>query len=660
MPKSTRIDIKVGADTGKARSEFDALGKRGKSAFNSVNIAAMAVGHVLGQLATKAIAMVGRGFGKLARSVGEWTDAAATQEAAVHGLNAALASAGQLTPELSQKYQDLASSLQQVTTAGDEELLPLMGQLVNVGGVNEEQMAATTKAALDFAAGMKMDLKSAFQLVAKAAGGNTAALTRYVGTVEQGATKSETLANVVEALNEKFGGQAQAAAETYAGKVKQLGNAWGDMQEQGGSILTQMLKPFVEWAQQATVATTEWIKAHRTELIVKFSNAVLIVVDAVAAVARAGATAVEVYAELRAMFARLLAGALKPVIKAIGWMVDRTIALRKAVGLSTEGLEDFSLTIDDLTAGLEANVKDQERYTETVAEATSKVTAGAAAIREKIAALLEEGKVTEANTLLQQVNADARAAAAAKASEGTQQATLTELEYARAIENTKRITDMAALAAAERLATMTEWAGRFRAELEAIKGATSSVTIGGGVTRDIDKSAPDIAKIIKRIERVATDGFGKFRTAAKSVLQQIQEGDVLGLKEISKYLMQDFRFFRDRVGGAKAAGAAAGLNQLIADLLDRIPGAARGGTLLPMTPTLVGERGAELVMSREYAHVTPNDKVGASLGGGEVVGLLRGILARIDRPVVMGRGAVRMVAEESLRLQGRGALRVGR
>lgn len=114
--------------------------------------------------------------------------AQATQLEAVNKLNIALANQGNFTAETSQNLQQYASSLQQVTTAGDESIIGLQAQLASFGQ-NEEVIKRTTAAALDWAA-TGVDLKAVGDLLGRAYVGQTQSLTRYGIVIEEGLSET--------------------------------------------------------------------------------------------------------------------------------------------------------------------------------------------------------------------------------------------------------------------------------------------------------------------------------------------------------------------------------------------------------------------------------------------------------------------------------------
>jgi len=175
----------------------------------------------------------------VAAFVGKSIAAYKVQEQAINSLNTSLAQQGIFTEKLSKQYQETATALQKVTTFGDEAIISAQGQLTAYLG-QTEVTEDLLKATLDFASGMKVDLKTAADLVGKSIGSSTNALSRYGIAVDTSMTKSEKLAAVTEAMNSRFGGQAEAAA-MGVGALDQMSNSLGDVMEVVGQAFAPMI-----------------------------------------------------------------------------------------------------------------------------------------------------------------------------------------------------------------------------------------------------------------------------------------------------------------------------------------------------------------------------------------------------------------------------------
>lgn len=137
---------------------------------------------------------------------------------------------GKAISSLADKYQDL-------TGISDDLIRANTAQLVSLGKLKGEGLDRAIAASIDFGQFLG-DHKTAFDLVAKAAGGYTSALSRYGITIDDSLPKSERFAAVLTGMERAFGGQAQAFLKTYEGRVLALSNRWNDFLEKLGDTIT--------------------------------------------------------------------------------------------------------------------------------------------------------------------------------------------------------------------------------------------------------------------------------------------------------------------------------------------------------------------------------------------------------------------------------------
>jgi hypothetical protein len=184
-----------------------------------------------------------------AAAAGKFIQAASEQQKQQVTLAAAMRQAGTFTEEAFKHNLSYASSLQKMTTFGDEAILGVQKMLTNFG-LEGEALDKTTKATLDLAAAKGMDLKSAADLVAKSVGSSTNALTRYGIEVKGAAGSTERAESAVANITKLFGGAAAAEAETFAGQMKQIKNTAGDVTETLGFELINALTPSLDKLQE--------------------------------------------------------------------------------------------------------------------------------------------------------------------------------------------------------------------------------------------------------------------------------------------------------------------------------------------------------------------------------------------------------------------------
>ena len=219
------------------------------------------------------IAGLQRAFRTITQFIGSSVTAYAEQEAATKKLTQALESQQLATPKTIRAYAEMAAQFQRTTVFGDELVLEMQALLTQIGGVMPTQMQRALKASTDLAAGLGIDLRTATLLVGKAFAGETGTLARYGIVIDQARFKTEGISVVLDALGEKFGGQAQAQIETYAGRITQMSNAWGDFKEVIGEVITQnpatvaaltLLRSTVDGLNVSTQSGEEaWVKFSR-------------------------------------------------------------------------------------------------------------------------------------------------------------------------------------------------------------------------------------------------------------------------------------------------------------------------------------------------------------------------------------------------------------
>lgn len=168
------------------------------------------------------------------KSVGEYADA----EEAVTSLDAALAAHGNLVEGTRQKYQKLASGLEEVTAIADDEWIRALATLTKFGAMPEE-IEPAAEAVKNLAGLLGGDLQSAAFAVGKAMQGQFAALSRLGIQVDDTKSHSEKLASVFEQLAQRGGGQLEARAATLRGQLDGVKIAAGNVLEGFGNLVSK-------------------------------------------------------------------------------------------------------------------------------------------------------------------------------------------------------------------------------------------------------------------------------------------------------------------------------------------------------------------------------------------------------------------------------------
>jgi len=169
------------------------------------------------------------------------------QELAVNQLTAALENLGEATTEDILDMLQFASQVQRMTTIGDEATLEIAALGASMGGLSGKGLKQATIAAIGFSKSLKIDMKAAMTLIAKAAQGNSDSFSRYGIQLDKNMTAQEKFQVVLAKGAEGFK-LAEAETETFGGKLDQLSNIWGDLQEKIAGTLLEIpgLIPAIE------------------------------------------------------------------------------------------------------------------------------------------------------------------------------------------------------------------------------------------------------------------------------------------------------------------------------------------------------------------------------------------------------------------------------
>ena len=179
------------------------------------------------------------GFSAIKSGLNSVVAAGIEVENAANSLKSAFALTGQEANSAFMAFKNYADGLERATGISSELIQKNSALLVNLGRLSGEGLERATKASLDLAQALQIDPGTAFNLVAKAAEGNVAALGRYGIKVDESLSKSQKFAAVLAQLEERFGGLAASRLNTLEGALDNLSNAFGDISEAIGGLFTQ-------------------------------------------------------------------------------------------------------------------------------------------------------------------------------------------------------------------------------------------------------------------------------------------------------------------------------------------------------------------------------------------------------------------------------------
>lgn len=193
---------------------------------------------VIGNLITKGINLAIDAFMNLGAAVVDCVYKFAESEMVSARLEASLRNQGITSSYVAEELNKYAQNMQRVYGVSDDVIKNGMRLLVNFGVVGDELKQATS-AAYALSQGLGIDLQSAFQMVARAAEGNTTALARYGIKVDTTKTQSEQFAQALEQIDNKFGNLADSTANNLITRTNVLKESWEDFQKQFGAAVSE-------------------------------------------------------------------------------------------------------------------------------------------------------------------------------------------------------------------------------------------------------------------------------------------------------------------------------------------------------------------------------------------------------------------------------------
>ena len=205
-------------------SVIKGLGKNGLvGALGAVGLASSGLSATLGT-----VVKVAR---QVSKAINECTEAYKTQLVAERALNTAIENNPFVTGASADALKQFASEMQKVSNYGDEELIPMMTNLISLGRTESETMQIMS-VAMDMSAGMGISLDSAITQLNATLNGNIGRLGQQNAELK-GLTEEELKqGKAIEILGEKFKGLSSATADTS----KQLQNIKGDFKEALGQF----------------------------------------------------------------------------------------------------------------------------------------------------------------------------------------------------------------------------------------------------------------------------------------------------------------------------------------------------------------------------------------------------------------------------------------
>jgi len=170
----------------------------------------------------------------------------------------------------------LASQLQKTTKYADENIIAMQSVLLGFRNITGKEFDEATRAVLDMATVMKMDLTSAAQAVGKALDNPAQGLdslsrqgfkfTEQEKEMMKAMTEAGNIAGaqkiILDELAKTYGGAAEKAGELDIALKTKLKNAVGELQEEMGRASAMTLGPDRQWLINIALAAADAQKKH--------------------------------------------------------------------------------------------------------------------------------------------------------------------------------------------------------------------------------------------------------------------------------------------------------------------------------------------------------------------------------------------------------------
>jgi len=241
--KIGEVFVDIGVKIDKFKKGIKETKTQTQQAAKSINTSASEIGK---SFAGAAVGALGAAFAvsKLVSIVKESITLANKQIEAENNLATALENTSNEAGVTIEQLKELASGIQDITTVGDEASLEIMQMGLSMG-ISSDQIGEATKETIGLSKAFKIDLKASIKAVALAREGDFNMLQRYIPSLKTATTVAEKQAIATKAMADGFK-IAVAETKTFAGRMKQLQNTFGDLQERVGKEVIPALQDLAD------------------------------------------------------------------------------------------------------------------------------------------------------------------------------------------------------------------------------------------------------------------------------------------------------------------------------------------------------------------------------------------------------------------------------
>jgi len=229
--------------------------KISNSAFGKLNSAFKKLGSAVSGLTAGFVALFA--VKKVVDFTKEWRKLYKVQEQAEKKLHQMMKNTGVYTLENLNEMKKYAAELQNVSNYGDEFLMPIIADL-SKAKMSTEQLKEATKAAVNMmAGGQSADMLSRVLEKPLEMAGSLHRMGILINKEElQGLSLEEQRSKILDEINKKYGGMAEAMQDSYA----QYQNALGDLKEVLGGGVAAVLDPVYKYLTKIIISLQKILK----------------------------------------------------------------------------------------------------------------------------------------------------------------------------------------------------------------------------------------------------------------------------------------------------------------------------------------------------------------------------------------------------------------
>lgn len=561
------------------------------------------------------------------------------QSKAIAQVEAGLKSTAGQVGLTSQQLQQMAADLQTKTLFGDEVILKdATAQLLTFTNIAGDNFARTQQVALDLATRLDGDLKSASIQLGKALNdpiANLTALSRagiqfsadqkeVIKSLTESGRLAEAQTIILDELEKQYGGSAEAAAKAGTGPFKQLQNTIGDLSEEFGRLINDMIRPLVPRIQALVRGFTELSDRQK-----EVALTIAMVAAAAGPIMMTVGALMKARAAMLALNVVMAANPIGAVVAGAALLVTAMATLKASIKTTREETESFIVRTKELDKEqqiLALNTKRRALETELAqikqAKAAEEAAAQVGALGDKFDKQIATGNVSRfANQITDTeaaIIALKKATAEAQFGEGAQVGvsvlptpTKEEVATTQQLGEVLKVDVLAPMKEAEEM--QRDMASDILAHAQA------NHTLKGSYEQ-LNKSVQPVQNRFEQLADFARNQLPQFFQGAFSALSE-------GTKSFGQFMMDTLKQLLVRLTALAATFAAlsilfpgsgavaGGFGKFMAGGMG-IPQMAAGGLFTGASLAMVGEGPGTSAINPEV--VAPLDKLQQMMGGGNV------------------------------------------